>query len=714
MTSARPSEPGLTTAGLAQIWADSVGWTLPTSGTAPEQLLAQLIGRLVTAATTVPVDEQQVIDVAAELIAHGMIEPRGISRSIEVLAEGLPQLADLHELDQRDTAVRRVLASLAGGYAAALRQHTLDEQHQATRVLQRAKQEAELELRICETRFREIFFTSAVGIAISTFDGTVVIANRAFADIVGHNPVDIIGAALPALLQAPDDKALTSAYQRLASGELTRLRHRRQLTAATGEVSWTHIGVSLLHDADRVPTHHLTVVENVTELHLLQQELSTQALHDPVTGLPNEQYLMSHLQEVLETAGPSTMITLCRLNLDNFSVITEGIDRAAGNALLRSIAGRLTDLVADQQAMVARLGSDDFAILLEDGRDHPDLGALAASVNEALCEPFYFEDRRGLAVSAGVGVARLPASGLSPVELIRAADCALHEAKRSGAGQWTLYDPPADARQRRHYQLAAEMPGSFENGEIKLRYQPVYGLDNGWIVALHAQVCWERPDGTMVDHPGCLALAERTGLVIELGRWLVQEACRCRSIVSQCPTSGEPLMQVDLTEHLSQDPDLLEVLHNALSSSELPASQLRVGVPLATLASGRGDVVDNIGTLAEVGVELVLLGAAAGVGYMSFLEDLPVGAVEIAPEIVARIAQRPGDDSLVARALRQAIPLVHSVGATVIVPGVDTPEQAQWWRDAGANAARGAHFRPPVWDHQLPSVLTPAFLDRRH
>jgi EAL domain-containing protein (putative c-di-GMP-specific phosphodiesterase class I) len=123
--------------------------------------------------------------------------------------------------------------------------------------------------------------------------------------------------------------------------------------------------------------------------------------------------------------------------------------------------------------------------------------------------------------------------------------------------------------------------------------------------------------------------------------------------------------------------------------------------------------VDNVGTLAALGVEVVLLGAAGGLGYLAYLEDLPVGAVEIAPEIVSRIAARPGHDSVVAQALRQAIPLVHSTGATVIVPGVDTAEQAQWWRDAGADAARGAYFGPPVWDHQLPTVLTAAFLDRQ-
>ena len=698
---------------LAQAWTDVVSRALPMAEDQARDLLAGFINRLATAVASVPVGGQAAAELAAELVAQGLTDSSGIGCSLEVLGEGLPQLADLREVPERDTAIRHVLASLASGYAEALRRRTLDEQKLSTDALLMAKQEAELELRICETRFREIFFTSGVGIAISTFDGTVVTANPAFADIVGRVPVDIIGASLPELLQAQDDTALAEAYRQLASGELTRFRHRRQLTAATGEVAWTHIGVSLLRGPDRVPTHYLTVVENVTELQLLRQELSTQALHDIVTGLPNELYLRSHLQEVLGTAGPSTTVTLCRVNLDNFSVITNGLNRLAGDALLRSIARQLTDLVAGQRAMVARLGTDDFAILIEDGTDRLDPRELAERINERLCEPFYVDDRRGVAFSAGVGVAHLPARGLSPAELVRAADTALHEAKRTGAGQWALYDASADARQRQRFQLAAEIPGSFENGEIRPRYQPVYGLNNGRIVALQALLRWERDDGMVIGHQECLALAERTGLVIDLGRWLVQEACSCQQMVSHRPDSGGPLMRIDLTERLSQDPDLLDVLNSALSASGLPASQLRVGVPLATLAGGRGDVVDNVYTLAALGAEVVLLGATAGAGYMTFLEDLPVGAVEIAPEIVARIAQRPGADSLVAQELRQAIPLVHRAGATVIVPGVDTPEQAQWWRDAGADAARGAHFGPPVWDHQLPDVLSAAFFDRR-
>jgi EAL domain-containing protein (putative c-di-GMP-specific phosphodiesterase class I) len=145
----------------------------------------------------------------------------------------------------------------------------------------------------------------------------------------------------------------------------------------------------------------------------------------------------------------------------------------------------------------------------------------------------------------------------------------------------------------------------------------------------------------------------------------------------------------------------------------LPAGQLRVGIPLAALARGHGDVLDNVRVLAELGAEVVLLGATASLEYLVYLEDLPVGAVEIDPGIVSRIAQRPDDDSVVARGQRAAIPLVHSAGATVIVPAVDTAEQAQWWRDAGADTARGAYFGPPVWPQELYHLLTTAFLNRQ-
>ncbi|HEX2298168.1 MAG TPA: EAL domain-containing protein, partial [Pseudonocardiaceae bacterium] len=498
------------------------------------------------------------------------------------------------------------------------------------------------------------------------------------------------GSPILELLRAGDDAELDESYHKLTTGELSRFRLRRQLTGTGGDSAWTLLAGSLLHDADGKPTHHITIVEDFTELYLLQQELSDQALHDRLTGLPNEHYFMSRLQEVLERADPAALVTVCRVNLDSFSVINDGIGRSTGERLLRSVAARLRSLVVAERAMVARMGTDDFAILIENDPDTPDLGQLAASINDELAEPLYLGER-GLAVTAGVGVVRRPAGGISPGELIRAADATLHRVKRSGRGQWGLYDAQADAEERERYQLAAEMPGAFENGEISLEYQPVRSLHSGQLLALQALLRWDRSDGSAVGHSECLALAEETGLVLALGRWMLRSACaelpRWRSALAD-----QPLLRVDLTARLSQDPDLVAVVHEALGDTGAQAEHLRVGVPLVALSRDRGDVVDNVHVLADLGARVVLLGAAAGPGYMVYLEDLPVAAVEIAPQMVSRLAQPSGAESLVARAVRQAVPLVHDVGALVIVPGIDTADQAGWWRDTGADAARGTHI----------------------
>ncbi|MGA9310249.1 MAG: EAL domain-containing protein [Pseudonocardiaceae bacterium] len=695
-----PAEPGPTVAGLAQVWAAAASQTtyLPLSGEELEQLLTRLINRLVTAVAAAPMDEHAAIEVAADLVAHDLTGSSSISRSLEVLEEGLPQLAQLQHLDEHDTAVSRVLRTLAGGYAEVLRQRTLDEQAEVTQALLQAKLGAERELWISEARFRQVFSESAVGIAISDLGGIVVTANRAFARIVGRALDDVVGATLPKLLYSADQPAeeptLGETYHKLASGALTHFRRQGKLTAASDEVAWIFLAGFLLHDPEGVPTHHVITTEDITELHLLQQELGRQGLHDRLTGLPNEYYFMSRLKDALEAADPSAVITVCRVNLDSFSVINDGIGLSAGEFLLCSIAARLQELVVGERAMVARMGTDDFAILIEQGAER-DLSQFAATINSRLCEPVYFGNQ-GIAVSVGIGLVRRRAGGISAGELIRAANTTLHRAKRVGRGQWDLYDMDYDIRQRERCQLAAKIPGAAENGEIDVHYQPLCRLDDGEIVALAVVLRWERADGSVVGHSDFLELAEQTGLVVSLGQWIVEKACSAHVQASNHPREKPLLLRVDLTTQLSQDPDLVGVVQAALAATGLRAEQLWLGVPLTALTRGHGDVVDNVRTLAELGIKIVLIGAQADHGYLAYLEDLPVGAMEIAADIVARIAGQSGNDSLVARAVREVISLVRSADVTVIVPGVDTPEQAQWWRNAGAHVAWGTHFGPPV------------------
>ncbi|MGH3930435.1 MAG: diguanylate cyclase domain-containing protein, partial [Pseudonocardiaceae bacterium] len=391
----------MTVAELAQAWAAVVSRTayLPMSGEEVERLLAGLIDRLLTAVAAPQIDERAAADVAAILVDHHFTGPHSLGRSIEILGFGLCRLSALQRTEGLDAAVLKMLGALADGYAEALRQHTFDEQVLVNQALLNAKRAAERGLRVSEARFREVFSASAVGIAISDLNGALVDVNKAFADFVRRPVADLVGVKLLELLHAQHDIALREEYRRLTEGELPRFRRRRRLTDPAGEVAWIYLAGSLLRDADGVPTHHITIVEDFTEVQLLQQELSDQTLHDKLTRLPNEHYFMSHLRDVLEGSDPSAEVTVCRVNLDGFSVINDGLGRTSGERLLCSVASRLLRLVNEERAMVARMGNDDFAILIQDGPRTPDPRVLAANINVELAEPVYLGER-GIAVSA--------------------------------------------------------------------------------------------------------------------------------------------------------------------------------------------------------------------------------------------------------------------------------------------------------------------------
>jgi diguanylate cyclase (GGDEF)-like protein len=270
------------------------------------------------------------------------------------------------------------------------------------------------------------------------------------------------------------------------------------------------------------------MIQDVTDVHLLEQRVRHQSLHDLLTGLPNRLHFAIHLEALLER-DRSAAVTLCKIDLDCFGVVNDGLGQGIGDLLLRSVAGWLQALVAGERAMVARFGADEFAILIEESPTTPHAASLAASINAELSEPVYLADR-GLAVSACVGIVRRTVGEIDAKELIRAADSTLHQAKRTGRGQWGLYDPHADADQRARYKLATAMPEAWENGQLTLCYQMLVRLDAdaadaGRIVALTVLLRWDHPERGVVAHDDCVALAEQTGLVLSIGPWMLRQAC---------------------------------------------------------------------------------------------------------------------------------------------------------------------------------------------
>ncbi|MGH3721941.1 MAG: putative bifunctional diguanylate cyclase/phosphodiesterase [Pseudonocardiaceae bacterium] len=702
-----PAQP-VSRAGLARAWLDGVSPTaeVPLVGGWVEECLRDQLNRLVDALVREPLRPGPAADVGTELVARGFIGEQSLGATVEILGHGLPTLPELRIVEGLAGKVVSLLAALASGYASALRYRTRAER---------------------ETWFWEVFDTTPVGMVISRLDGTVTETNSALTEILHYPPAGLTGHHLSELFHPTDAAPLQSAYQTLVDGEQDRFQCRVKALTGRGDTTWVALTVSVLRDAVGTPTQHVTTVEDVTDQRLLEQRVRHQSLHDLLTGLPNRLHFAGHLDSVLERDHDAAVM-LCKIDLDCFAVVNEGLGQGFGDLLLRSVAARLQSLFAGEYAFVARFDDDEFAILVEESPITPDAATLAARINAELSEPVYLAGR-GLAVSACMGiVVRRNAGEADTKELIRAAEATLHRARRTGRGQWGLFDRSADAEERARYALATAMPEAWENGQVTLSYQPLVRLDPaasdaGRPVALAALLRWEHPehgvrghgvDGHGVDghgvvahgvvaHEECLALAEQTGLVLTIGPWMVRQACEQLRGWRDRLGVAVPPVRVDLTTYLTQDPDLVAVVRDALAATGLRPEDLQLGMPSEVIAAGHGDAVDNVVTLADIGVRTVLTRYGQAVGNLVLLESLPVHGVEIAGSLVDAAARTP--DSVVRAGVAGLVPLIRRTGAAVVVAGIDDTEQVSWWRAAGADSARGAALAPPVAPQDIAALL---------
>ncbi|WHT16755.1 EAL domain-containing protein [Crossiella sp. CA-258035] len=680
---------------LARRWTVAVSTAayVPLSREQLEQQLLDLVDELLDLVAADPFDPRPAGRAGAQLVLGNITSRLALRRTIELLGEGCRRELAERQGSVDEPKVTALLAEFAAGFAEGVRQLTFNQQEELKKALLSAKLDAERELRVSESRFRELFTASAMGIAISDLDGNFIEVNQAFTEILGYTGPELGFLTVPDLFAPEETADLALLYRHLVEEQVDRFRCRTRLVSKEADSVFAYLAVSLLHDADGRPNGHVTMVEDLTNLHLLQGRFSHQTLHDQLTGLPNRQYLHSRLQSVLGRAEDGQIITLCHLDLDSFTVINDGLGHHIGDELLKTTAQRLRAAVAGHNAMVARFGSDEFAILIEDSPTPPDVPALAARINEELTEPTYL-DGYGVAVTASIGVVQRPAKGMVAAELLRAADLTLHRVKASGKAQWGLFDPAREARDRARFKLAASMPGAVESGEFSLRYEPIRWLGGRELVATEVLVEWAHPELGPLPHQKCVELAESTGLILALGRWVLKRACR--DAAEWRPPEGDPpTVLATLTPYQSQDPDLVDNVRKALAEAGLAPQRLRLRMPLRAVVKEDSDAADNLRVLTDMGVTVGL--DEFGRDFTDFvrLPTLPVYAVRFDRVLVQRLGEEPDPGSSVARVVASLTELAHEVGVKVIASGVDSPATLDWLTGIGVDAGQGAQLGPP-------------------
>ncbi|MBV8540702.1 MAG: EAL domain-containing protein [Pseudonocardiales bacterium] len=682
----------LASAALAQEWVRALATSscLPMSLAQTRDHLRDLTERLVAALSGPSVDTQAASTVGARLVEGGFTGAQTLSRTFEVLGAGLPAVAGPRTAGPLCGRIIELLGALAAGYTWALRNRVVDQQEEVKRALSQAWQALERDLRASQARFREVFDLSPVGIAISEPNGRIVQANQALEDTLGYSPGELLRHTLSELF-APGVQSITPERRR---------RVRFPLRRADGETAWVYLASSALLDAEQAPRHILTTVEDITDLCLLERRLHHQTLHDPQTGLPNRRYLRTHLEKVLARSAPSAVVTLMHLDLDGFSAINDGLGHDTGDRLLSVVARRLEGVVVDQRAMVARLGDDEYAILVEPEAPVPDVGAFAEAINTELAEPCYI-DGVGVAVTASIGAAQRRVAGTKAEELMRAASATLLRMRGRSTRQWELFHPDIDAVHVEELRLAAAMPGALETGELAVTYQPVVMLDGGRLVGIEAALSWRHPQLGMLSGEQCMRAAERTGVVHEAGQWLLRTAAEQAVSWRRRTGGGVPPVVVNLSLSQARDRDLVARVRAVLDETGLRPAGLELRAPVAAIrtvtgepaGAGGGQAEDNLRKLAALGVRAGLYDFGGGIGGLRCLVDLPVRTVRIAQPVSEQVAADPS--RILSQAAQALVHIVRGAGVDVVAFPVDSAEQAACWPWIGANWALGALFGEP-------------------
>lgn len=663
---------------VARKWTYLVRMTayIPLPPAEVEGRLLDIVNLMFDAVASEPLVTERATDAGARLVDLFCTGRTSLQCSVDVLATALLAEPEPRYADRLGQRVACALAALACGYVEALRTSIVDQQDSIHRTLYESLRVSDRERRVVQARLDEVIASVDSGVAIVEEDGRFLRTNAALDRILGRASAEVMQTSWFDLIDPQDRPALHHAYQDLLDGRSERIRLRHQLTGKDGDTKRVSVTASLVHVADEPPRDYVVIIADDTELSLLQSQLSHQLLHDALTGLPNRQFFTTRLEQLLNTGCPTTVY---RLHLDSLALISDGFGRKVADRLLQAVADRLTAVFAEDRAMVARFEGADLAILVERRQGTPDVPATVEKINEVAAEPIY-RGAHGVSTSVSIGVVHRPAHRIEPAELLRAADMAVRHARSAGPGRWRLHDPEQDTRDRHTFRLAATMPTAWETGEVRVAYQPLVQLADEQVLGVDTLLRWEHPEHGLISHDRCMELAERTGLCFPVGAWLLRHTCE------QLSSEPDLLLAVTVTPNEATSPELPDAVLLALHETAVRPAQLELAMPASTLLTADGPAVANLKALADAGVRTTLHAKGFLPADPTFLTELPVRAV--------RTTSRNTRHPLLTKIATDLVAATHAAGATVLVDSVTTRDQADWWRQVGADSATGPLFTP--------------------
>ena len=545
---------------------------------------------------------------------------------------------------------------------------------------------------------------TADAVTITDPEGNIEYVNAAFSQITGFSKEEAIGKSNRILKSGRhDDEFYIELWKKLMEGHTFQdvFINRRK----DGSLYYEEKSITPLKDDDGVVTHFISTGKDITEQMKARERLHHLSHHDTLTGLPNRGLFLDRLSQATSRARwNGRVVAVLFIDLDRFKNINETLGFDYGDSVLQAVATRLNESVRDGDT-VARLGDDEFAIVLVDLHQKEDIPVIVENIIQSLSQVHVLKGHE-VFITTSIGISLYPGDGNDAQTLIQNADVAIHHAKESGSNNYRFYESEMNTQSIYRLNMESSLRKALEREEFVLHYQPQIDLKSGYIIGLEALLRWQHPDLGMVSPAEFIPLLEETGMINQIGRWVLRTACQvCRG------WNDLGLHDIKVSVNISpvqfENSDISNIVASALDETGLEAKYLEIELTESAIMHNPQAAIGVLSALNRMGVTLAIDDFGTGYSSLSYLQKFPIDVLKIDRSFVKDVSKNNGDASIVSAIISMA----HSLKLRVVAEGVEDTKQLSFLQERDCEMVQGFLFSKAVPSEQAVKLLKAGVID---
>jgi diguanylate cyclase (GGDEF)-like protein/PAS domain S-box-containing protein len=544
-----------------------------------------------------------------------------------------------------------------------------------------------------------VFESSHDGAFITTLDGDIMAVNRSFVEMSGYSQAELLGQNARLLKSGRHSRDF---FQKMWAGIIEvgywhgEIWNRRK----NGEIYPSRLSISAVKNDKNEPTHYVGITSDLSQLKQSEIRLEHLAHYDPLTDLPNRLLVLSHLSHALSQAQRHhNHVGVLYIDLDRFKNVNDSLGYPIGDELLVTLAERLTMHMRSED-MLARIGGDEFLLVLDRIEGPEDAAMVSRSLLELLTQPFVLSGEQEIFIGASIGISVFPNDGSNADQLIQYADAAMHQAKQQGRNNYLFYTEALTLASGEHLELETRLRHAINADQLRVYYQPQIDIATGRIIGAEALVRWQDPEHGLISPANFIPLAEETGLIGIIGEWILKKACMQGMHWIE---AGLPFMTmaVNLSPHQFQRGNIVDVVSRVLAETGFPADRLELELTESALMQQEENAVKMLHLLRAQNIRLAIDDFGTGYSSLAYLKRFPLDVLKIDKSFVDDIPFHQDDMEIAAT----IIAMGHSLGFKVLAEGVETTEQLNFLQAKGCDMYQGYLTSPPVPAEEFENIL---------